>query len=183
MDVSKLRVGIFCSSRDVSVTMYEQSAIMLIHVLKEIGIKNIVYGGGKKGLMGIVYRESLKHNINIVGHNIERWSTPDCEHEILYQTLNERQTGFIDSCDLFIALSGGIGTLYEIIQVLCHNDVDKVNKPVLLYNYNSYFSKMTETLQDMAKVGMIDSDLFLSLINTNDELVRIVLECVELYKK
>ena len=176
--MDKLKIGVFCSSRDLSVTMYEEAAVFLMAVLYEIGVRNIVYGGGKKGLMGVVYREAMVHKMNIVGHNLEKWSTPDLDNEILYNNLTERQNGLIDACDVFIALPGGIGTLYEIMQVLCHNDVLQVKKPVFLYNYHSFFNSTIQTLHELSHKGMIDSNLCLALINNNEDLVRIMVEYV-----
>ena len=172
MDFSRIKIGIFCSSKDSALPVFEQSVVMLMQILNEIGIRNIVYGGGKKGLMGIVYREAVMYRMNLIGHNLDRWSSPECENEILYHTLVERQAGLIASCHMFIALPGGIGTVYEIIQVLCHNDVDHIQKPVLLYNVNSFFTNLVVTLQDIHRNGLIDSNLGLAVINSNEELVR-----------
>jgi uncharacterized protein (TIGR00730 family) len=169
-----MRVGIFCSSRSIAVELFEQSAMDVMEVLYKIGIRDIVYGGGKYGLMGIVHRESVRYSMNIIGHNLEKWSDPECDHEVLYHTLLERQNGLISACDVFIALPGGIGTIYEISQVLCHNDVEGLNKPVLLYNTRSFYTNFVNTLKDIAHTGLISNELSLALINSKEELESII---------
>ena len=63
---------------------------------------------------------------------------------------------------------------YEISQVLCHNDVEGLNKPVLLYNTRSFYTNFVNTLKDIAHIGLISNELSLALINSKEELESII---------
>ena len=166
------QVGIFCSSRENSVVLYRNIALQVLRILFEYGVLNVNYGGGDKGLMGIVYHESLRLGINIRGHNLERWSQPYLENEIVYATLAERQQGLVESSNVYVVLPGGIGTVYEMTQVLCNNDVDKKNKAVILYNVNHFYDGILDWMKKSADDGMTNLIQIQLYVVTNENDLR-----------
>ena len=168
-------VGIFCSSREASL-FYEYAVIQSIALLYEFGYKKLSYGGGNSGLMGVVYKEARKHEMHIVGHNLERWSLPELDNEIVYATLQERQSGLMNSSDMYLVFPGGVGTMYEFFQALCQNDVDHLNKPIILFNSYQIFDPLIELFNGMIKMRIMDPHLVnFHVVTTIDEL-RIVLD-------
>ena len=167
-------VGIFCSSR-ASAMVYEHAVTLMMTVLASHGITQIAYGGGNNGLMGVVYRESLMHSIPIVGHNLERWSLPHLDNEIIYTNLLDRQQGIMEMSDMYVILPGGIGTIYELTQTLCHNDVDRLGKPVIVYNIDHYYDTFLLFLTELIERKVMDSDrLMLHSVTTPDELQQLL---------
>jgi uncharacterized protein (TIGR00730 family) len=168
-------VGIFCSSR-ASALVYEQNVILMMAVLASHGITKITYGGGNNGLMGVIYRESLKHAIPIVGHNLERWSLPHLDNEIIYSNLLDRQQGIMEMSDMYVILPGGIGTIYELTQTLCHNDVDRLGKPVVIYNIDHYYDTFLLFLTELINKKVMDSDrIMLHIVTTPEELQTLLI--------
>jgi uncharacterized protein (TIGR00730 family) len=175
-------VGIFCSSR-ASAMVYEHAVVSMMAVLAAHGITQLTYGGGSHGLMGVVYRESLTHSIPIVGHNLERWSLPHLDSEIIYSNLIDRQRGIMDMSDMYLILPGGIGTIYELTQTLCHNDVDRLGKPVIIYNIDHYYDTFLLFLKELIEKKVMDSDrLMLHIVTTPDELQQLLVVLHHIYK-
>jgi uncharacterized protein (TIGR00730 family) len=170
-----MEIGIFCSSRESAAILFGGIVAPLLSFLYECGCKKIIYGGGDKGLMGVVYRESVALGMKVHGHNLERWSQR-FENEIVYTSLLERQNGLIQESQMYIVLPGGIGTIYELSQVLCHNDVEQVGKKVILYNYDHYFDGFIAMLQHSISLGLMDNDrLHFYIITSLDELKEILI--------
>ena len=168
-------VGIFCSSRSLAISLYGEIILPLMVLLYNKGTRHVIYGGGDHGLMGLIYKEGTSLGMKVIGHNLERWSQPDFPHEIVYSSLLERQNGIVQSSQLYIILPGGIGTLYELMQVLCNNDVDKVGKNVILYNYDHYYDGFIFMLEHGVSVGLMDMDRLHFHIITNLEMLEEIL--------
>ena len=122
----------------------------------ELGMNRVVYGGGDEVLMGMLYAEAVNHHLAVSGHNIAKWS--NIPSETIHSTLLARQKGIIDESDIFIALPGGIGTLYELSQVMCHNDVDHLQKPIILFNIDHYFDALIQFLNQCSHKRLMNID-------------------------
>ena len=162
-----MRIGIFASSRDVSVDLYEQEIKHLIGLIKTKPLTTIVYGGGDKGLMGVVRREAHCLSIPIQGHNLKKWVVDP--NEVIYPNLLERQQGIIKNSDVYIALPGGIGTVYEMVQIMCHNDVERIEKPLLIYNLDGFYTTFLDFIDEMKVMGFIDFHMNLTVASTLEE--------------
>lgn len=159
-------VGIFSSSRDQP---YEIIVCHLMTVLSSLQWE-ITYGGGNKGLMGIVYKCAIEQLVPIQGHNMERWHSYQ-PNEIVYTSFMDRQNGLVYSSDVYLVLPGGIGTLFELLQVLTLNDVEKVNKKVILYNIDGMYDPFLEMMFNLIEKGMVDKDrLCLYIVTGQDEI-------------
>jgi uncharacterized protein (TIGR00730 family) len=169
-------VGIFCSSRDTS-TIYAPIVFHIIKILSDCAISGIVYGGGNNGLMGIVQTLAHDYSMPIIGHNLERWKQETaCKNpEYIYPTLLERQKGLITSSDMYLVLPGGIGTIYELIQVLAHNDVEHLYKPIVLYNVDHLFDPLLDMFRELVSQGLMDVKRLCFYIAHSEEDIEIIL--------
>jgi uncharacterized protein (TIGR00730 family) len=165
-----MRLAIFCSSKDSLVPIFEDSILDLIRLLEESGkITAFVYGGGDVGLMGLVRRYAT---LPVYGHNLPRWNPlPD---EVVYATLRERQCGLIDDADAYLILAGGVGTMYELFQVLCENDVEKMDKPVFIYDPQNVYSPLQEMLDRMVEAGYVTKKPKVDFFRNTGDLLKYV---------
>jgi len=164
-------IGFFCSSRDIAISSFGEIILPLLSLLYSTGTRNIYYGGGDQGLMGKLYYYGTELGMNVIGHNLEKWSSPTLPNEILYTNLLDRQNGLVKVSQYYIILPGGIGTIYELTQVLCHNDVERVGKKIILYNYHHYYDAFIQLLKHMIEKGLTDMDrLELTVVRDIDEL-------------
>ena len=167
-------VGIFCSSRDSS-KIYTPIVLYIMKILSECVVSGIVYGGGNNGLMGIVQNAAYDYSIPITGHNLERWKQDTRHTECIYPTLLERQKGLISSSDMYLVLPGGIGTIYELIQVLAHNDVEQLHKPVVLYNVDHLFDPLLDMFIELVSQGLMDVKRLCLYIAHSEEDIDLIL--------
>jgi uncharacterized protein (TIGR00730 family) len=169
-------ISFFCSSRTSAITLFGEIILPLLTLLYQEGdTRTIYYGGGDKGLMGLVYSHGSSLGMNVVGHNLQKWASKERTNEIYHETLSERQNALIESGNYYIILPGGIGTIYELTQVLCHNDVEDRGKKVILYNYNHYYDGFLQLLFHSATEGLTDMDrLHLYIVDTLDDMKQVV---------
>jgi uncharacterized protein (TIGR00730 family) len=120
----------------------------------------LVYGGGKNGLMGIVAHATLEAGGTVVGiipkGLVEReWSNPDCTELHIVDTMHERKAMMAERSDAFIALPGGIGTFEEFFEIWTLKQLGYLDKPIGLLNLNGYYDKLTEFLQTTVSEGFV----------------------------
>jgi uncharacterized protein (TIGR00730 family) len=108
---------------------------------RSIGINNnTILTGGYMGTMEAVskgVREAGGHTVGVTCAEIERWrkakANPYVLEEWHLETLIERLNKLIETCDVAIALPGGVGTMAEIAVMWNHliiGDIDP--KPLFL---------------------------------------------------
>ena len=82
----------------------------------------LVYGGGRNGLMGIVAESTRAAGGRVVGviptALVEReWAHEGCDELHVVETMHERKRLMMTRADAFVALPGGIGTFEELFEV------------------------------------------------------------------
>lgn len=86
-----------------------------------------------------------------------------------------------------IALPGGIGTLDEIFEIMALIQLERIGSilpvPFLLMNYDSFYSKLLEFLDDCEKWGTVSKDEVASLwkvCDSNSEALAYLAEFYDL---
>ena len=114
-------ICIFCGTEIGERTVYAQEAKRLACAMLDKDI-NLIYGGGKTGLMKVIADEYIKRGkvpIGIIPKEYAKEKTNDSNIRIIVSnSKNERLKTMIQLSDGFIALPGSIGTLREVITVL-----------------------------------------------------------------
>ena len=111
----------------------------------------LVYGGGRNGLMGLVARATLDAGGRVVGviprALVEReWANQDCTELLIVDTMHERKREMAERADAFLALPGGIGTFEEFFEVWTWRQLGYHAKPVGLFNVNGYYDGLLQFL-------------------------------------
>lgn len=128
MTKPKINVGIFSGRFEPStshVVMAEKLGRLLAE--NDIGIVN----GGGSGLMAAVARGVVEAGGYVTGVHLDienREVSPHNTETHRYTDIQERQQKIIDLSDLFIALPGGLGTLYEIVEVMALKNIGELQK-------------------------------------------------------
>ena len=112
--MSMLSVCVYCGSRAGELPAYTDAARA---VGTEIGRRGwqLVYGGGRAGLMGEVADATLAAGGSVVGVIPESLMGRELGHRGLTElhvvdTMHQRKTLMAERSDAFLALPGGIGT-------------------------------------------------------------------------
>ena len=104
----------------------------------------LVYGGGRNGLMGVVAEATLAAGGRVVGiipkALVEKeWAHQGCTELHVVDTMHERKRLMADRADAFLALPGGIGTFEEFFEVWTWRQLGYHDKPVGLLNMAGYY--------------------------------------------
>lgn len=144
------RAAVYCGAAEGINPIYKEQTIALGEWLLANNYE-LVYGGGKVGLMGIIADTILKGHGNVTGIMPKFLKDREIAHENLttlevVETMPERKTRMIDLADVFIALPGGPGTLEEISEVISLGRVAQHQNPCVLYNVAGYYDGLASFL-------------------------------------
>jgi len=154
-----LSVCVFCGSRSGALPSFETAARAVGALIGSLGWQ-LVYGGGRAGLMGTVADAALAAGGRVVGvipHALmerEHGHTGLSELRVV-QTMHERKRQMAERSDAFLALPGGIGTLEELFEVWTWRQLGYHDKPVGLLNVDGYYDKLLAFAADMAEAGFV----------------------------
>lgn len=121
---------------------------------------NLVYGGGDRGLMGIVARTVEANGGGVTGIIPEFLSAREKKFEqanelIVVPDMHTRKQMMFEKADAFVALPGGIGTLEELVEQLTWVQLDQHDKPVLLADVGGFWRPLLTLLEHMRENGFI----------------------------
>lgn len=143
----------------------------------------LVYGGGKAGLMGIVAEATLQAGGRVVGiipkALVEKeWALHDCTELHIVDTMHDRKRMMAERADAFVALPGGIGTFEELFEVWTWRQLGYHDKPVGILNTGGYYDGLLAFLAATVQQQFL-SDWQMSLIQTGDEPVALLSSLVQ----
>ncbi|MBD81365.1 MAG: TIGR00730 family Rossman fold protein [Crocinitomicaceae bacterium] len=153
-------IVVFCASSKGTDATYQESAYNLGSRLAELNIE-LIYGGGKVGLMGAVADGALKKNGKVTGI-IPNFMTP---HEIAHHgvselivvdSMHERKLLMHEKSDAVITLPGGFGTFEELFEILTWVQLGLYQKPVAIINQNGYYDNLKSQINHMMDQGLLN---------------------------
>ncbi len=154
-------ICVYCgSAADVAQT-YRDSAVLLGRLAGEHGIE-IVYGGGRVGLMGLLADAALAAGGKVTGiipsHIVEMEVAHRTLTElIVVDTMHERKQMMADRADAFAILPGGLGTLDEAFEILTWKQLGLHAKPIVIANIDGYWGPLMALLRHAVDKGFIRS--------------------------
>ena len=136
-------VCVYCGSRPGDNPAYTQVAQA---VGQWIGAHHgqLVYGGGRSGLMGTVAEATRLAGGRVVGVIPQalvdkELANRQCDELHIVQTMHERKAMMAERSDAFLALPGGIGTFEELFEVWTWRQLGYHDKPLGLLNVTGYY--------------------------------------------
>jgi uncharacterized protein (TIGR00730 family) len=134
---------VYCGSRPGAHPAFTDTARAVGHWIGRHG-GQLVYGGGRNGLMGVVAEATLAAGGRVVGiipkALVEKeWAHHGCTELHVVDTMHERKRLMAERADAFLALPGGIGTFEEFFEVWTWRQLGYHDKPVGLLNVAGYY--------------------------------------------
>lgn len=159
MNRSAFSVCVYCGSRQGSDPAYAQAAREVGAAIGRRGWE-LVYGGGKVGLMGVVADAVLEHGGRVVGVIprilMEREVGHRGLHELhVVETMHQRKQMMAERAGAFLALPGGIGTMEELFEVWTWRQIGYHDQPVGLLNVSGYYDALLSFLQRSVDSGFL----------------------------
>jgi hypothetical protein len=123
---------------------------------------DLVYGGGRLGLMGLIADSVLDLGGRVYGVIPQALVDIEVAHTRvteLYTVANmhERKAKMTDLADAFLALPGGIGTLDELFEAWSWNALGYHAKPFCLLNVEGYWDGMIEFIDHATECGFLSA--------------------------
>ena len=146
---------VYCGSKPGTDPAFTQSAVQVGTWIGQHG-GQLVYGGGRNGLMGIVANATMAAGGRVIGviprALVEKeWAHTECSELHVVETMHERKQMMAEKADAFVALPGGIGTFEEFYEVWTWRQLGYHNKPIGLLNVNGYYEPMLDFLNGVVQ--------------------------------
>jgi uncharacterized protein (TIGR00730 family) len=153
------KLAIFCGSKMGNQALYQQEAVALAHILAERKIE-LIYGGGKNGLMGVVANTVLaKDGIvrGVIPQVLVDWEHQHDEISELFvvDDMHVRKRKLYELCDGAIILPGGFGTLDELFEILTWNQLSIHDKKIFILNSGGFYNHLLAHIQQLSDEGFM----------------------------
>lgn len=166
------KICVFCgSSKPENHTKLENEVISLGNLILKKKLQ-LVYGGAKIGLMGLVANTILKGGGYVTGIIPKLLSKKEIINKevsnlIIVNNMHQRKKKMYDLSDAFIILPGGIGTLEEFSEITTWKILGIENKPIFLLNFDGFYDNLIQQFEIMEKYNFLYSDILKEVIIIN----------------
>jgi uncharacterized protein (TIGR00730 family) len=152
-------ICVFCGANTGSHPWFEAVAIELGASIAAAG-HDLVYGGGRVGLMGAVADAALGTGGRVVGFMPQALVDREVAHLgltelVVTDSMHTRKAAMSDRADGFIAMPGGYGTLDEVLEILTWNQIGTIAKPVAFLDVDGYFDSLFRFFDEAVDAGLI----------------------------
>jgi uncharacterized protein (TIGR00730 family) len=156
-----MRVAVYTGASSGRSPRFAVAAAAFGRGLAEAGVE-VVYGGGRVGLMGAVADGALAAGGTVTGVMPRSLVEAEIAHLgltelIVVETLHERKAAMAERADAFIALPGGAGTLDELFEAWTWQQLGVHRKPVGLLDVDGFWDPLLAALDHMVAAGFIRS--------------------------
>ncbi len=155
-------VCVYCGSSSRVDQIYKDNAVQMGKIIAASGW-DMVYGGGRVGLMGLVADSALSSGSKVTGIIPKHIQAREIEHTDLTElhivdSMHVRKQMMVSRSDGFIILAGGLGTLDELFELLTWRQLGLHDKPVVIVNTNGYWTKLIDAIGHIAAEGFMRAD-------------------------
>ena len=155
------RVAVYCGSAMGSDPAFAAAADALAAEMVSAGV-DLVYGGGKLGLMGRTADAVLAGGGKVYGVIPSALVDLEVAHTGVTElytvaTMHERKARMTELADGFIALPGGIGTLDELFEAWSWNALGYHAKPFCLLNVAGFWDRLIDFIDHATASGFLSA--------------------------
>jgi uncharacterized protein (TIGR00730 family) len=152
---------VYCGSRRGADPAFVEAARAVGTAIGRFGWQ-LVYGGGRVGLMGAVADAALEAGARVVGIVPSLLMEREVGHRgiselVVVETMHQRKQQMAERADAFLALPGGVGTLEELFEVWTWRQIGYHDQPIGLLNTTGYYDPLIEFLHRGVRQGFLDA--------------------------
>ena len=153
------RLAVYCGSAPGSQPVFADAARATAQAMARRGVE-LVYGGGRLGLMGLIADSVLELGGQVYGVIPAALIELEVAHEGVtelhrVETMHERKAKMTELADAFLALPGGIGTLDELFEAWSWNALGYHAKPFCLLNVEGFWDGLIEFIDHATASGFL----------------------------
>jgi hypothetical protein len=172
------KLAIFCGSKNGNNELYAQQARELALILADKNIE-LIYGGGKKGLMGVVADTVMQRSGTVRGIIPQLLTEWEHQHDhiselVVVDDMHIRKRTIYSLCDGAIILPGGFGTLDEMFEILTWNQLSIHDKKIFVLNSGGFYNHLLKHLEFLFAEGFLYGNLHeqITVLNEPKEMER-----------
>jgi uncharacterized protein (TIGR00730 family) len=170
-------VCVYCGSSTGASPVYAEAARAFGRALVAADLE-LVYGGGKVGLMGVIADEVMARGGRAIGVIPELLVDKEVGHNGLSELhivpdMHHRKKMMADLSDAFVALPGGAGTLEELFEVYTWAQLGYHHKPVAVLNVNGFYDPLIALLKHTIDEGFMRQTYY-DLLQVDSEPVALI---------
>ena len=166
---------VFCSGSENIGEKFLELAYSFGQLLVEEGFE-LVYGGGKNGMMGKVAQGVLDAGGHVTGISTVILESKELHHTKLPELriasgMSERKEGLLEKPLAIVTLFGGIGTLEEFFQAISWKSlgISSCQKPILLVNTDGCYDHLIEHIEDSKSKKVIKEKPLFDTVTSLEE--------------
>lgn len=153
------RIAVYCGSAPGNDPVFAEAAVALVREMAARKI-DLVYGGGRLGLMGLIADTMLEAGGEVHGVIPAALVDKEVAHlgcTELHQVagMHERKAKMTELCDAFVCLPGGIGTLDELFEAWTWNALGYHAKPFCLLNVEGFWTGLADFMDHVSASGFL----------------------------
>jgi len=157
-----LRVCVYCGSRPGANPAFMRSAQQMGTAIGCRGWQ-LVYGGGRVGLMGALADAALAAGGTVDGVIPRSLMQREAGHPGLTRlqvvdTMHERKRLMAEHSHAFIALPGGVGTFEELFEVWSWRHLGYHDRPLGLLDVAGYFQPLLAMMRQAERDGFVTAE-------------------------
>lgn len=157
------RVAVYLGSKMGNSPQFVESACELGRTLAQNGI-GIVYGGTNVGTMNALANGAMSAGGNVTGVIPEIFVNKSFTYDnlsklIVTKDIKERKQIMEELSEAAIIMPGGYGTMDELFEYAVNNQLGELDRPILVFNHNGFYTPLLDLLNNMEKTGFLPSKL------------------------
>ena len=172
---------VFCGASDAVDPAYRDAATHLGTLMAAAGIE-LVFGGGRIGLMGLLATAVIRGGGRVTGfiprhlHQLEVGSRQPLGELHVVETMHERKALMFDRSDAVAVLPGGLGTLDETFEVLTWKQLGLHDKPIVIVDVLDYWAPLLHQIETIIASGFAprSSLQLMRVVKTADEVLPLL---------
>ncbi len=151
------RLCVYCGSSKGHNEIFRASASRLGTLLAQSGVE-IIFGGGRVGLMGQVADAALAAGGRVTGiipghlHDREV-GHPGLSELVIVENMHQRKRRMFELADGFVVLPGGLGTLDETFEIITWKQLGLHDKPVIIVDIAGYWAPLRHLIDHVIAEG------------------------------
>lgn len=171
------KVAVFCSSKNAidDVEWLKTKSVLTLFTIRGY---DLVYGGSKRGLMGKVAEHFKFRGRKVTSvFPISNDFLLNKEDTICAEDVFERKKIMLEIADVYLVLSGGLGTFDELLDAIIYCGKNK-EKQICIFNYNGFYDDIKNYI-----LKIIDRDFALernvvnlTFANDSDEVFEFLIK-------
>ena len=148
---------VYCGSSGAVADRYRAAATALGTALAEAGIE-LVYGGGRRGLMGLLADAAMAGGGRVTGiipaaMREAEWAHEGVSELIVVDSMHTRKRLMAEKAEAYAVLPGGVGTLDETFEILSWRQLRLHDKQIFLVDIDNYWGPLLRLLDHIGDTG------------------------------